>query len=174
MSDLQAEQPEEPGSPGAPASAAYVPPEIPVSAGAIILDDVGRLLVLRPGYKEGWTIPGGIMEAGGETPWEACRREVLEEVGLVVDEGRLVCVDTRPAHDGRKLGLRFLFHCGALRPEHAAGITLDRMEIEDYRFAPIDEALTLLRKPVRRRVRRGLAARHCVYLENGRPVEGVG
>ncbi|MEA5153177.1 NUDIX hydrolase [Raineyella sp.] len=152
----------------------FVPQEIPVSAGAIILDDRGRLLILKPTYKAGWTIPGGIMEASGETPWQACRREVFEEVGLVVEAGRLVCVDTRPAHDGRKLGLRFLFHCGALRPEQALGIVIDRVEIEDHRFAPLDEALTLLRKPVRRRVRRGLDARHCVYLENGRPVDGVG
>jgi len=171
-----------PGTPGVTAPpgvsttqpfAGFVPQEIPVSAGAILLDDRGRLLVLKPTYKSGWTIPGGIMEASGETPWEACRREVFEETGLVVDGARLVCVDTRPAREGRKLGLRFLFHCGALSPERVADIVIDQVEIEDYRFAPAEEALTLLRKPVRRRVRRGLAARRCVYLENGRPVDGI-
>lgn len=151
----------------------FVPQEFPVSAGAILLDRRGRLLVLKPTYKSGWTIPGGIMEADGETPWEACRREVLEETGLLVPGGRLVCVDTRPARESRKLGLRFLFHCGELRPEQVADIVIDPLEIEDFRFAPIDEALRLLRKPVRRRVRRGLTARRCVYLEDGRPVDGV-
>ncbi len=151
----------------------FEPQEIPVSAGAILLDQRGRLLILKPTYKSGWTIPGGIMEANGETPWEACRREVLEETGLHVTEGRLVCVDTRPAREGRKLGLRFLFHCGQLRPEQVADIAIDPFEISDYRFAPVDQALELLRKPVRRRVRRGLRARRCVYLENGRPVDGV-
>ncbi|QGF23187.1 NUDIX domain-containing protein [Raineyella fluvialis] len=151
----------------------YVPQEIPVSAGAILLDGAGRLLVLKPTYKSGWTIPGGIMEASGETPWEACRREVFEEVGLVVDEARLVCVDTRPGRDGRKLGLRFLFHCGALSEERVADIAIDPREVAEYRFVPVEEGLELLRKPVRRRVRRALVARRCVYLENGRPVTGI-
>src|SRR5260370_14699151 len=44
---------------------------IPVSAGALIFDRAGRLLILKPTYKSGWTIPGGVMEADGETPWEA-------------------------------------------------------------------------------------------------------
>ena len=68
-------------------------PRIPASAGALIFDGAGRLLVLKPTYKSGWTVPGGQMEDNGETPWEACRREVREESGLVIDRGRLVCVD---------------------------------------------------------------------------------
>lgn len=151
----------------------FAPQEIPVSCGAILLDPQGRLLVLKPTYKSGWTIPGGIMEADGETPWQACRREVFEETGLQVEGGRLVCVDTRPAKDGRKLGLRFLFHCGQLRPEQLADIVVDPLEVAEHRFVPVEEALELLRKPVRRRVRRGLRARRCVYLENGRPVDAV-
>ena len=89
---------------------AWTPPELPVSAGAILLDEQGRLLILKPTYKSGWTIPGGVMEADGESPWDACRREVLEETGLEVDEGRLVVVATRPGKDGAKLGLRLLLH----------------------------------------------------------------
>ena len=63
-------------------------PAIPASAGALIFDRSGRLLILKPTYKTGWTIPGGVMEADGETPWEACRREVREECGLEVRGGR--------------------------------------------------------------------------------------
>src|SRR5690348_2961409 len=51
-------------------------PAIPVSAGALIFDRRGRLLIIKPTYKSGWTIPGGVMEADGETPWQACMREV--------------------------------------------------------------------------------------------------
>ena len=61
-------------------------PAIPVSAGALIFDQAGRLLILKPTYKTGWTIPGGVMEADGETPWDACRREVLEECGIEVTQ----------------------------------------------------------------------------------------
>ena len=62
-------------------------PGIPVSAGALIFDRAGRLLILKPTYKSGWTIPGGVMEADGESPWEACRREVREETGIDVAAG---------------------------------------------------------------------------------------
>lgn len=149
-------------------------PEIPASAGALLFDADGGLLILKPTYKPGWTIPGGVMEDDGETPWEACRREVLEETGLTVTRGRLVAVDSRPAKPGRKLGLRFLFDCGTVTPQHAATIRLQAAEISEYRFAPRDEALDLLRKAVSRRVERAWSAQNCVYLENGRCVDGVG
>jgi 8-oxo-dGTP pyrophosphatase MutT (NUDIX family) len=148
-------------------------PAIPASAGALIFDRAGRLLILRPVYKSGWTIPGGVMEAGGETPWQACRREVREECGLTVESGRLACVDFRPARRGQPGGLRFLFDCGPLPEEDLAAIVLQPEEISDYRFEPLPAALDLLRKPIRRRVRAALQAGGSCYLENGRPVPGV-
>lgn len=149
-------------------------PTIPVSAGALLFDEAGGLLILKPTYKSGWTIPGGIMEADGESPWDACRREVREETGLTVTSGRLLCVDTRPARPGRRLGLRYLFHCGAVTPQDKGRIRIQREEISQYRFAPLPEALDLLRGPIRRRVREGLHSAGCVYLEDGRRVDGVG
>jgi hypothetical protein len=50
-------------------------PRIPASAGALIFDDRGRLLVLKPSYKKHWTIPGGQIEPDGESPWDTCWRE---------------------------------------------------------------------------------------------------
>ena len=80
----------------------FLIPSVPVSCGCLLFDEAGRLLVLKPTYKKGWTIPGGIMEDDGETPWDGCRREVREETGLEVTAGRLVAVDTRPSKaDGR-------------------------------------------------------------------------
>ncbi|HEX7996182.1 MAG TPA: NUDIX hydrolase, partial [Streptosporangiaceae bacterium] len=79
-------------------------PAIPVSAGALIFDRKGRLLILKPTYKSGWTIPGGVMEADGESPWQACKREVREECGLIVGTGRLACVDFRRPRPGRPGG----------------------------------------------------------------------
>ena len=37
----------------------FAVPTIPASAGALIWDRKGRLLILDPSYKQGWTIPGG-------------------------------------------------------------------------------------------------------------------
>jgi 8-oxo-dGTP diphosphatase len=148
-------------------------PRIPASAGALIVDRAGRLLVLKPTYKSGWTIPGGQMEDNGETPWEACRREVHEETALTVDAGRLICVDFLRPRPGRPGGMRFLFDCGALDDEALRTVVVQPDEISEYRFEEIGHALELLSGPVRRRVRASIGATRTVYLEDGRPVDNV-
>jgi ADP-ribose pyrophosphatase YjhB (NUDIX family) len=154
-------------------------PAVPASASALIFDSRDRLLILRPTYKSGWTIPGGIMEADGETPWQACRREVREECGLVLTAARLACVDFRPARAGRPGGIRFLFDCGRLDDSALRAIALQPAEISEHMFVPVADALPLLRKPIRRRVRAArtrhgrIRHRGTVYLENGRPVRAV-
>ncbi|MGD0243949.1 MAG: NUDIX hydrolase [Streptosporangiaceae bacterium] len=143
-------------------------PAIPVSAGALIFDSQGRLLILKPTYKSGWTIPGGVMEADGESPWEACQREVREETGLVVSHGRLTAMDFRPAKPGRQAGIRYLFDCGQVSDEELANVKLQPEEISDSRLVHLPEALTLLRGPISRRVQ--AATQGLTYLENGRPI----
>ena len=148
-------------------------PRIPASAGALIFDHKGNLLVLNPTYKRGWTVPGGQMEADGETPWEACRREVREETGLDIRSGCLACVDfLRPKRDNPG-GLRLLFDCGALDDSDLAAIVVPPEEISEHRLVEPGVALELLSGPLRRRVGATLSASGCVYLEDGRPPEGV-
>jgi len=149
-------------------------PAIPVSCGALIFDRAGRLLILKPTYKSGWTIPGGVMEADGETPWEACRREVREECGVEVSHGRLACMDFRRPRPGSPGGVRFLFDCGAIDDECLAGIVVQPEEVSEYRLVALPDALPLLRGPIRRRVRAATKGRALVYLEDGRRVSEVG
>ena len=148
-------------------------PTIPASAGALIRDRKGRLLVLKPTYKGGWTIPGGVIEADGETPWEACRRETREECGLEVTSGRLVCVDFLRPRPGRPGGMRFLFDCGVLDDGVLATVVIQPEEISEYRLLSPNQALPLLSGPVRRRVRAGIRSRRLHYLEDGRPAAQV-
>ena len=148
---------------------ATAPPGIPVSAGALLFDRAGRLLILRPTYKSGWTIPGGVMEADGETPWDACRREVREETGIEVHQGRLACMDFRRPRPGKPGGVRFLFDCGQVSAKALSNIVLQAEEISQYRLAALPDALDLLRKPIRRRVRAATRHKRVRYLENGRP-----
>lgn len=58
-----------------------------VTAGALIFDNAGRLLLLEHVFRpdSGWGIPGGFM-TGGEQPEEALRRELREEVGLEIED----------------------------------------------------------------------------------------
>lgn len=148
-------------------------PRIPASAGALIHDTTGRLLILKPTYKKGWTIPGGQIEPDGESPWDACRRETREECGLTVEEGRLVCVDFLRPRPGRPGGMRFVFDCGELDDTDLADIRLQEHEIADHKLVDLDEALDRLSGPLRRRVSQCAAHHGFVYLEDGRPVPGV-
>ncbi len=147
-------------------------PTVPASAGALIRGRGGRLLILKPTYKGGWTIPGGVIEIG-ESPWAACRRETLEECGLDVTTGRLACVDFLAPKPGRPGGIRFLFDCGVFDDAVLGTVVIQPLEIAESRLLPIDEALPLLSGPVRRRVRAATKAKRVRYLENGRPVEHV-
>jgi hypothetical protein len=70
-------------------------------------------------------------------------------------------------------GLRFLFDCGTFADSELQAITLQAEEIDDYRLVELDEAGELLSGPIRRRVAAALGAEQCVYLEDGRPVDGV-
>jgi 8-oxo-dGTP pyrophosphatase MutT (NUDIX family) len=165
---------EEDAQAAGPAAEAEPLPAIPVSAGALIFDGAGRLLILKPTYKTGWTIPGGVMEADGETPWEACQREAREECGIDLTRGRLAAMDFRRPRPGRPGGIRFLFDCGQVSDTVLAGIVVQPEEISEYRFAPLPAALGLLRGPIRRRVRAATGSKRLVYLEDGHPVPGVG
>jgi 8-oxo-dGTP pyrophosphatase MutT (NUDIX family) len=149
-------------------------PRIPASAGALIWDAAGRLLILKPTYKKGWTIPGGQIDADGESPWDACRRETHEECGLLVERGRLACVDYLPPKPSRPGGVRFLFDCGTFPKTAFDGITLQEAEIADYRLATPQEAVELLSGPLRRRISQCRSRRGFKYLEDGRPVPAVG
>lgn len=71
-------------------------------AGGVVLDDAGRLLLIRratPPQVGRWSIPGGRIEPG-ETTEQAVARELLEETGLSVSVGRLLGTVERPGPAG--------------------------------------------------------------------------
>ena len=71
-------------------------------AGAIVLDDAGRLLLVRRGREPGrglWSVPGGRCEPG-EDAAAAAVRETYEETGLAVRATGLVGRVERPGPAG--------------------------------------------------------------------------
>jgi 8-oxo-dGTP diphosphatase len=140
-----------------------------VSAAALFLDDQGRVMMLRPHYKPYWDLPGGYVEPG-ESPRDACRREVLEELGVDVKVGRLLSVDWAPHPDeGDKV--LFIFDGGRLTPEELARIRFADGEITEYRFVGAGDLAELTVPRLIRRVRATLEAlaqeRTGAYLEDG-------
>ncbi|HEY9524880.1 MAG TPA: NUDIX hydrolase, partial [Thermopolyspora sp.] len=60
-------------------------------AGAFLTDPSGRVLLVKPNYREHWGWPGGHVDPG-ESPESTCVREVEEELGLKPNVGRLLVV----------------------------------------------------------------------------------
>ena len=60
---------------------------------AIIRDDEGRIFATQRGYgamKDGWEFPGGKMEEG-ETPEQALKREISEELAAEIAVDDFLC-----------------------------------------------------------------------------------
>jgi len=66
-----------------------------VTAGAMIFDDAGRILLLEHVFRpdSGWGIPGGFL-ARYEQPEEALRRELREEVAVELEDVSLLFIRT--------------------------------------------------------------------------------
>jgi 8-oxo-dGTP diphosphatase len=140
------------------------------AAGALFVDDGGRVLVVEPVYKPEWEIPGGRVEAG-ETPRAACVRELAEELSLDLEPGPLLVVDWAP-REGRDRVL-FVFDGGTLTAEQLAAVTLPPDELASWAFvAPADLGSRLAPWLVRRVVAAldAKAAGTTRYLEYGVPV----
>jgi ADP-ribose pyrophosphatase YjhB (NUDIX family) len=138
-----------------------------MAADCLFTDQVGRLLVLKPPYKETWDLPGGIVERD-ESPRDAARREVREEIGLVVEPGELLVVDWIPQTGEFTEIVAFLFDGGTLTPAEMDRIVVQPAEVTHFRFVALDEAEQLLDQGQFARVTAGFVrARGAVYLENG-------
>ena len=133
-------------------------PKKRISAGCLFFDKSQRLLIVKPTYKEGWEIPGGAVVAN-ESPLAACIREVTEELGLQRRPVRLLSVDFTGETKQRTESLSFIFDGGVLSDEEIAAIRLPEEELSEYRLLAAVEALTLLNRRLRRRVRRWVGAR---------------
>ncbi|WP_129658730.1 NUDIX domain-containing protein [Rothia halotolerans] len=127
-----------------------------MAAGALITDEHGGILVAKPNYKDGWTLPGGTVEAG-EAPQEGCFREVLEEVGLELAPGRLLLI-----FHGLSMGewgdSAYYVYDGGTIPSDAP-IILQEEELLEYRFVAPAELDDYLGPGFADRLRQALSVR---------------
>ncbi|MFD8957196.1 NUDIX domain-containing protein, partial [Streptomyces anulatus] len=125
-----------------------------LGAAAVITDQIGRVLLVHPTYREDdrWLLPGGIVEPG-EHPHDACRREITEELGMPdLPLSRVLAVhslsqhraDTRPGTPcpGE---IRYVFDGGALSPGQVEAIRLPREELSEFAFLETRDAVQRLR-----------------------------
>lgn len=139
-----------------------------VAAGALFFDDQGRILLVKPTYKDGWDIPGGYVEPG-ETPIEACQREIKEELGLDRNIEQLLVVDWAPSEkEGDKV--LFVFDGGPLSADAAAQIQLPADELAEADFHETATLPSLMPDRLSRRLLTAVDARAHQpprYLEHG-------
>jgi len=105
---------------------------------AFATDPEGRVLIVKPTYREEWQFVGGMVDRG-EAPHEACAREIKEEIGIDLTVGDLLLLDYVPDHGFVSAPMTiYVFDCGTvLDPDR---IRLQEDELEDFAFLPVDEA----------------------------------
>nr|KKS48922.1 MAG: NUDIX hydrolase [Candidatus Giovannonibacteria bacterium GW2011_GWF2_42_19] len=114
-----------------------------MGAGVLFFNEKGELLIVKPHYKDYWSIPGGVVDKN-ESPRAAAIRETKEEIGIEVNKADFLCVDYISGNDGKGENLQFIFYGGVLNDEQAKQIKADGKEIMEYKFVPKEEALKLL------------------------------
>ena len=137
-------------------------PGVVLAAGALITDPAGRMLLVKPNYRDHWSVPGGICEHG-EPPHAGCAREVAEEIGLEPGWRPLLAIDwSQPFGREARPIMHFLFDGGTL--SGGAGIVLQRAELDEFRFTdPAEMAGYWRRTSGGCAPRCGRAARAAVY-----------
>jgi 8-oxo-dGTP pyrophosphatase MutT (NUDIX family) len=124
----------------------FQPPTWPVSVKGVVLDARRRVLLLKNG-REGWELPGGLLErgsgedwAGGDgSPQQAVEREVHEETGWRVKAGPLVDdgVWIYQPIPGRRI-LIVTYGCTVLTPDVAPVISDEHTELGLFTAGEVD------------------------------------
>ena len=113
---------------------------------AVIFDTQGRIFATQRGYgewKDWWEFPGGKIEPG-ETPQQALRREIREELDAVIEVGELL-----RTIDYDYPTFHLTMHCFKCRLanghltllEHEAAKWLTPSDLQSVRWLPADEEI---------------------------------
>ncbi|MET8590504.1 NUDIX hydrolase [Streptomyces sp. NPDC005078] len=125
-----------------------------LGAAAIITDQIGRVLLVHPTYREDdrWLLPGGVVEPG-EHLQITCQREITEELGLpnLALSGVLAVHSLSQHHPDIRPGtpcpgeIRYVFDGGTLTPDQAKAIRLPREDLSEYALLETRDAVQWLR-----------------------------
>ena len=128
-----------------------------VGVGVVVLRR-GAVLIVRRGKPPGegeWSLPGGSQELG-ETLFEAAAREVLEETGVTVAPTRvLAAVDNIVRDDAG--AIEFHYAIIDVLADWRSGDPAPLDDVSEARWAPIEDAVRMIRFPAARAVIRAAA-----------------
>uniref|UniRef100_A0AAU2VKF6 NUDIX hydrolase n=1 Tax=Streptomyces sp. NBC_00008 TaxID=2903610 RepID=A0AAU2VKF6_9ACTN len=149
-------------------------PKVLAGAACVFRDAEGRLLLVEPNYRDGWTLPGGTIEsADGETPRQAARRESAEEIGLDLEPGRLLAVDWARG-TARPPIVAYVYDGGVLDEEQLKAVRIQEDELLSWKLVGRAELGSHLPAGLGLRVRAALdvldSGAGAAELEDGLPV----
>lgn len=124
-----------------------------VAAGILLFNENNELLLLKPTYKERWTIPGGVIEEN-EFLVDGLKREIKEEIGIEVEIKNLLVVDSKIIKEGDHIdeSLQMIFSSQVLANKQIKKIRLAKDEISEFKFVSWEEALKLLNSSLSKRI----------------------
>ncbi|MGV1010448.1 MAG: NUDIX hydrolase [Dermatophilaceae bacterium] len=139
----------------------------------LVRDPGGRVLLCQLTYKRDWDLLGGVVEPG-ESPRVGAGREAAEELGLVVEPGRLLLTDWLPPWGGWDDAVGLVFDGGVLDASALERVVLAPKEIRSVAFCTPDEVARLAADFTARRIAAALAVvaqagSPAAYTESGRP-----
>jgi len=121
------------------------PSRLHASSGAIFFNHQGDVLLVNPTYKPYWNLPGGQVDRG-ESPRDACIREIREELGIEPEIGPLLTVAWACRTD-QEDRMFFVFDGGELSPGEQAAITLQTSELSEHAYYPTEKIDTSIIPP---------------------------
>lgn len=99
----------------------------------LLVRESGEVLFLKPTYRLGWGLPGGLLDRH-EHPEETAQREVAEELGIHIERP----IAYRTAVDPRRQTVTW-FAMSYVNKEQIAAIRPDPVEIAEVYWVAIDE-----------------------------------
>ena len=109
-----------------------------VSSAILLFNNNNELLIVKPNYKDHWSLPGGTSEKN-ESPYNTCLREVEEEISLKFKEITLSAIFYRNYLKDNAEAIHLFFYGGYLNKNQTNSIKINLAELENYRFVPINK-----------------------------------
>ena len=142
-------------------------PKKQVGTAVLFFNEKEELLIVKPDYKDGWLVPGGAADEN-ESPLHCAIRETKEEIGLDIQNPKLVGIYYAHIKGYYSDSLKFIFYGGILNDEQISNIQLDTEELEEYTFSPEAIAVPLLSNSLLKSVPKCIESiknNTCAYIE---------
>lgn len=136
------------------------------AVGLMLFNTIGELLIVKPSYKDVWSIVGGMVD-DNESPLQAAKREAMEEIGFVPSKLELRSIDYMNALQSGE-SYQMIFDAGMITSDQ---IKIDNDEIIDFKFLAVNDALGMVSVNLSKRLNHTYNSHgKFVYLEQGEMV----